>query len=541
MNFISMGFWAAFCAFFLIYIFVKKWSRTAMLLWVLAFDLFFFWQANGWLMLLLPATAAVNYFFTELLRQSKGPASSDTASATSSCPGLQNGPSTTNSRPPSTTPSHGKPADAERERCGGRSGNWFFGSGSRKIISGRPLGSARRAGSKWILAVIVLLDLAALVYFKYSGFFAGIWNALTGSNWEVGQIVLPIGISFYTFQAISYSVDVYRGKYDGRPDFLEFCFYLSFFPLLLAGPITRAGRFLPQIRRAEPATRHELRLGLWLIICGLLKKGVLADYLAVYNNLAFDSPVSYSGYELLMAVLGYTMQIYLDFSGYSDLSIGIASLMGFRLDDNFLYPYRSLNLTEFWRRWHISLSTWFRDYVYIPLGGNRKGQARTLLNNFLTMVVAGLWHGSTWMFVIWGALHGAGLAVHKLCRGWLKKIPDSWPVKALSWLLTMVFVMACWVFFRAGSLQDVGEIFRRIFTEFDFAYAAPFWAARKLWCGVLAVAAAGLLITPRAYNRLQARFTRLPWIVIFLVFLIAVQLVIQLRSGDIQPFIYYQF
>ena len=485
MNFISMGFWAAFCAFFLIYIFVKKWSRTAMLLWVLAFDLFFFWQANGWLMLLLPATAAVNYFFTELLRQSKGPASSDTASATSSCPGLQNGPSTTNSRPPATTPSHGKPADAERERCGGRSGNWFFGSGSRKIISGRPLGSARRAGSKWILALIVLLDLAALVYFKYSGFFAGIWNALTGSN------------------------------------FLEFCFYLSFFPLLLAGPITRAGRFLPQIRRAEPATRHELRLGLWLIICGLLKKGVLADYLAVYNNLAFDSPVSYSGYELLMAVLGYTMQIYLDFSGYSDLSIGIASLMGFRLDDNFLYP--------------------FRDYVYIPLGGNRKGQARTLLNNFLTMVVAGLWHGSTWMFVIWGALHGAGLAVHKLCRGWLKKIPDSWPVKALSWLLTMVFVMACWVFFRAGSLQDVGEIFRRIFTEFDFAYAAPFWAARKLWCGVLAVAAAGLLIPPRAYNRLQARFTRLPWIVIFLVFLIAVQLVIQLRSGDIQPFIYYQF
>ena len=541
MNFISMGFWAAFCAFFLIYIFVKKWSRTAMLLWVLAFDLFFFWQANGWLMLLLPATAAVNYFFTELLRQSKGPASSDTASATSSCPGLQNGPSTTNSRPPATTPSHGKPADAERERCGERSENWFFGSGSRKIISGRPLRSARRAGSKWILAVIVLLDLAALVYFKYSGFFAGIWNALTGSNWEVGQIVLPIGISFYTFQAISYSVDVYRGKYDGRPDFLEFCFFLSFFPLLLAGPITRAERFLPQIRRAEPATRHELRLGLWLIICGLLKKGVLADYLAVYNNLAFDSPVSYSGYELLMAVLGYTMQIYLDFSGYSDLSIGIASLMGFRLDDNFLYPYRSLNLTEFWRRWHISLSTWFRDYVYIPLGSNRKGQARTLLNNFLTMVVAGLWHGSTWMFVIWGALHGAGLAVHKLCRGWLKKIPDSWPVKALSWLLTMVFVMACWVFFRAGSLQDVGEIFRSIFTEFDFAYAAPFWAARKLWCGVLAVAAAGLLIPPRAYNRLQARFTRLPWIVIFLVFLIAVQLVIQLRSGDIQPFIYYQF
>ena len=502
MNFISISFWAAFCAFFLVYIFLKRWSRTAMLLWVLAFDLFFFWQANGYLMLLLPATAAVNYFLTNLIRR------------------------------PAVAPQR---ADE----------NYFSGKFAEKPISAppstTPTQSNRRSGSKWILALIVLLDLGALVYFKYAGFFAGIWNSLTGSNLSFGEIVLPIGISFYTFQAISYSVDVYRGTYDGRPDFLEFCFYLSFFPLLLAGPITRAGRFLPQIRRARPATRRELRLGLWLVVCGLVKKGVLADYLAVYNNLAFDSPLAYSGYELLMAVLGYTMQIYLDFSGYSDLSIGIAALMGFRLDDNFLFPYRSLNLTEFWRRWHISLSTWFRDYVYIPLGGNRKGQARTLLNNFLTMVVAGLWHGSTWMFVLWGALHGAGLAVHKLCRGWLKKIPDAWPVKTVSWLLTMVFVMACWVFFRAGSLVDVQEIFRRIFTEFDLAYAAPFWAARKLWCIALAVAAAGLLIPPGAYNALRAGFKRLPWVVIFLVFLLAVQLVIQLRSGDIQPFIYYQF
>ena len=469
MNFLSIGFWLAFCIFFLVYICFKQWSRKAMLLWVIAFDLFFFWKANGWLMLLLPATAAVNYFLTEAMRRA-------------------------------------------------------------------------RRGRGWLLALTVLLDLSALIYFKYSGFFVeGILNPLLGSNFAIGDIVLPIGISFYTFQAVSYSVDVYRGKYDGHPDFLEFCFYLSFFPLLLAGPITRAGRFLPQIRRAEPATRHELRLGLWLIILGLLKKGVLADYLAVYNNIAFDSPASYSGYELLMAAVGYTMQIYLDFSGYSDISIGIASLMGFRLDDNFLFPYRSVNLTEFWRRWHISLSTWFRDYVYIPLGGNRKGRARTLLNNFLTMVVAGLWHGSTWMFVIWGALHGLGLVVHKLCRPWLRKIPDNGLSKAVGWLLTMAFVTVCWVFFRAGSLDDCGEIFTRIFTTFDLAYVAPFWAARRLWCILLAVSVAGLLIPPRVYNRAQARFTRLPWLVIFLVFVIAVQLVIQLRAGDIQPFIYYQF
>ena len=523
MNFLSIGFWAAFCAFFLVYIFVKRWSRAAMLLWVLAFDLFFFWQANGWLMLLLPATAAVNFFLTELLRRAG--ASAQWADGNYFSDRFAEKPI---SAPPSATPTHGTRPTLPTDNTG--------------TASTTPTHGTRPVHRKLLLALIVLLDLAALVYFKYSGFFVeGILNPLLKSNFAVGDIVLPIGISFYTFQAISYSVDVYRGKYEGRPDFLEFCFYLSFFPLLLAGPITRAGRFLPQIRRAEPATRHELRLGLWLIILGLLKKGVIADYLAVYNNLAFDSPVSYSGYELLMAVFGYTMQIYLDFSGYSDISIGIAALMGFRLDVNFRFPYRSLNLTEFWRRWHISLSTWFRDYVYIPLGGNRKGQARTLLNNFLTMVVAGLWHGSTWMFVLWGALHGAGLAVHKLCRGWLKKIPDTWPVKAVSWLLTMLFVMACWVLFRAGSLQDAGEIFRRIFTDFDFAYLPPFWAARRLWCVVLAVAVAGLLIPERAYDRLQARFTRLPWIVIFVVFLIAVQLVIQLRSGDIQPFIYYQF
>ncbi|MCR4825254.1 MAG: MBOAT family protein [Bacteroidales bacterium] len=468
LMFCSMGFWALFSVFFFLYIFCRKWNRTAMLLYVIAFDLFFFFKANGLLMLLLPATAAVNWGLTELMRRSRRP--------------------------------------------------------------------------KALLALTILADLSALVYFKYSGFFVeGMLNPLLHSNFSVGEIVLPIGISFYTFQAVSYSVDVYRGKYTGRPDFLEFLFYLSFFPLLLAGPITRAGRFLPQIRANRPATRHELRFGLWLIILGLIKKGVIADYLAVYNNLAFDTPASYSGFELLMAVFGYTMQIYLDFSGYSDLSIGIASLMGFRLDENFLFPYRSLNLTEFWRRWHISLSTWFRDYVYIPLGGNRKGQVRTLLNNFLTMVVAGLWHGSTWMFVIWGALHGAGLAVHKLCRPWLKKIPDTWPVKALSWLVTMLFVMVCWVFFRADSLQSCGEILGRIVSDFDLAYLAPFWAARRLWCVMLLVAAAGLLIPPKAYGRLTVRFIKLPWPLLFLAFLTAAQLVIQFRSGDIQPFIYYQF
>ncbi len=397
MNFLSIGFWLAFCVFFLVYICFRQWSRKAMLLWVIAFDLFFFWKANGWLMLLLPATAAVNYFLTEAMRRA-------------------------------------------------------------------------RRGRGWLLTLTILADLSALVYFKYSGFFVeGILNPLLNSNFAVGDIVLPIGISFYTFQAISYSVDVYRGKYDGHPDFLEFCFYLSFFPLLLAGPITRAGRFLPQIRRAEPATRHELRLGLWLIILGLLKKGVLADYLAVYNNLAFDSPSSYSGYELLMAAVGYTMQIYLDFSGYSDLSIGIASLMGFRLDDNFLFPYRSLNLTEFWRRWHISLMSWFRDYLYIPLGGSRGSRGKTVRNVFIVFLLSGLWHGANWTFLAWGA-YNAVLFLPLILSGSTRKFRDdiapgrllpSWK-EAFRMLLTFVLVTLGWIIFRADTLPQAADLFLRM-------------------------------------------------------------------------------
>lgn len=466
LPFLSMGFWLIFMLFLAVYALLKKSTRTGMMLWVLAFSLFFFYKANGWLMLLLPATAAANWFLVEQMR---------------------------------------------------------------------------KADEKWkkvFLTVTVVIDLSALLYFKYTGF---ILHDVIRSNFEIGDIALPIGISFYTFQAISYAVDVYRGKYTDRPTILEYLFYLSYFPLLMAGPITRAHTLLPQIRRNQMPAQRELWLGLWLIILGIIKKGVLADYLAVYNNLAFDTPVSYSGYELLMASIGYTMQIYLDFSGYSDLAIGLSALLGFRLEENFLFPYRSLNLTEFWRRWHISLSTWFRDYLYIPLGGNRKGKFRTLLNNFITMVVAGLWHGASWMFVIWGAMHGAGLVVHKLCRPWLKKIPDTWPVKAVSWLITMLFVMAAWIFFRAGSMEVVGQFYGKLFTDIDLAYIVPFWQARRLWSIVLLISLAGLLITPKMYTRAKLRFIKLPWPVKLLILIIAVQLMIQLRSGDIRPFIYYQF
>ena len=266
---------------------------------------------------------------------------------------------------------------------------------------------------KAFLWIIILLDLAPLAYFKYANLVVFCLNGLLEGNFALPDIALPVGISFYTFQAISYSIDVYRRNFTLNVSFLEYIFYLSFFPLLFAGPITRAETFFPQVRRHQPLNERLAYMGLWLIILGILKKAVVADYLAQYNNWIFDSPLTYSGFENLMGLFGFSMQIYLDFSGYSDISIGIAALMGIRLRDNFRFPYQSLNVTEFWRRWHISLSTWFRDYVYIPLGGNKKGKLRTGIHCLITLLLVGIWHGSSIMFVIWGALHGLALVIHK--------------------------------------------------------------------------------------------------------------------------------
>ncbi|MBQ7634153.1 MAG: MBOAT family protein [Bacteroidaceae bacterium] len=393
------------------------------------------------------------------------------------------------------------------------------------------------------LAFIVVLNFVPLIYFKYANFLGASLAAMVGSNFSPWKIALPVGISFYTFQSVSYVVDVYRGTFRLRPTLLEFLFYLTFFPLLLAGPITRAATLIPQMRRLGCVASHMVWYGVWLFICGLLKKAVCADYLAQFVNLVYDDPVAYSGFENLMATAGYTLQIYLDFSGYSDMAIGLAAMLGFRLRDNFNAPYQSLNVSEFWRRWHISLSTWFRDYLYIPLGGNRKGMARTYANNFLTMVVAGVWHGASWMFVIWGAMHGAALVVHKFCkRLFLVALPASWWLKASAWVLTTVFVMAAWVFFRAPDLTVAASVFARIFTDFDWAYLVPFVQVRWLWCLVMVVAA--VCHTPavtRCAPRLAAAFVCAPWVVKFVVFVCTVQLAVEAGQSTVQPFIYAQF
>lgn len=475
--FTDITFWLVFAVFMAVYAFIRSYTRLGMLLYVTAFSLFYYWLANGWLLLLLPGVAVIA---------------------------------------------------------------WQTG----RVLAGMPSRSQPNSHlvlQRLTLALAIVVVLLPLLYFKYSGFLLSSVNGLFSSNLSLRFIALPVGISFFTFQAISYMVDVYRGRFRMKVSFLEFLFYLSFFPLLMAGPITRAQTLLPHVRKSGPVASHRLYVGLWLVMLGLLKKCVIADYIAQYNDWIFADPAMYSGFECMMGILGYSVQIYCDFSGYSDMSIGIAAMMGFRLNDNFAFPYRAANLSQFWRRWHISLSTWFRDYVYIPMGGNRCSRARTFINNITTMLVAGLWHGASWMFVLWGGIHGLGLVLHKACLPWLKRVPDTLLVRSVSVCATFFYVAVAWVFFRSDSVDGALSVLNRSVSDFDIAYLPPFISARPWWCVMMIIPLLAQLISDRSYSRLQARYVRLPWIAKLLFVLIVFQIMLQVRISNVQPFIYYQF
>ncbi len=406
----------------------------------------------------------------------------------------------------------------------------------------RGIARAARKGAKISLLVFsITLSLSILGYFKYANFFLWNWNMMVEGNFQPLDIILPVGISFYTFQSISYVVDVYKGKIAPTRTWIEYLFFLSFFPALVAGPIVRADYFLPQLEKNVEASKTDIYGGLWLIIAGIVKKALIADYISQFNDLIFNDPTLYTGVQTLMGVLGYTMQIYCDFSGYSDMAIGFALIMGFRLGINFDSPYQSRNLTEFWRRWHISLSSWLRDYVYIPLGGNRKGTIRTYVNNFLTMLIGGLWHGAAWKFIFWGAMHGVGLAVHKACKPVLQKIPDNFLTIFVFWLITFVYVSLLWVFFRAASFEDSVLIIKNIFVDFDFNQIPQFFEARKVWCIMMISLTIFHFVPQRWADICQDTFIRSPWIFKLLVFLTVIQLVIEFMSEEVAPFIYFQF
>lgn len=357
-------------------------------------------------------------------------------------------------------------------------------SGCFDFLSGRWLNSAatdRRR--KTILGLSVAVNLTLLGFFKYYDFFASsLATALTSLGFSVSVrtlgIILPVGISFYTFQSLSYVMDVYRRQMAPTSNLLQYLAYVSFFPQLVAGPIQRGHQLLPQLQRTLTISADMLADGLWLIAWGLFKKIVIADNLAPLVEMVFDNP-SVSGPVIVLGALAFAFQIYGDFSGYSDVARGLAKLLGFELAVNFNLPYFATSLREFWRRWHISLSTWLRDYLYISLGGNRQGEARTAVNLAITMLLGGLWHGAAWNFVLWGGWHGLGLLVN---RWWQRRFPNRLPTW-LGWPATFIFVLYGWLLFRAGSLAQVQAL-----TVGLFHWSAPQWLPQYALYLVLVVA-----------------------------------------------------
>lgn len=302
----------------------------------------------------------------------------------------------------------------------------------------------------------IIAAVIALAYFKYTNFFAeSIARLLGQEDFNTLHIFVPLGISFYTFSAISYLVDVLRDKVQPR-SLLDVAVYLSFFPKITSGPIQKSGDFFAQLDQPRQIGWVSFSEGIQIFCFGLFKKMVLADRLSVFVNQVFGTPLAFSGGTVLLAVLSYSLQIFFDFSGYSDMAIGVARMIGFRLPKNFNLPYLSHNVTELWKRWHITLSAWLQEYLYIPLGGNRKGRVRTYVNLVLTMVIGGFWHGASWGFVLWGLLHGLALAIHKLWVKWTgsDRKAHKWPANLISVLLTFGFTSFCWIFFRADSMSQ---------------------------------------------------------------------------------------
>lgn len=315
------------------------------------------------------------------------------------------------------------------------------------------------------LAISMTANLGMLFFFKYYGFFAENLQhamALVGIEADLRflRIVLPVGISFYTFQTMSYAIDIYRGELKPVSSFLDFALFVTFFPQLVAGPIERARTLLPQVQQPRVLTYELLRRGAWLVLLGYFKKVVVADNMAPFADEVFNNPSGAHGLAIPVAVLAFAFQIYGDFSGYSDIARGLSNLMGFELMVNFRMPYFALNPSDFWRRWHISLSTWLRDYLYIPLGGNRGSVGQTYRNLLLTMVLGGLWHGAAWHFVAWGAYHGALLCIHRLVQPVLGRCARAWGLdgRVTRIAITAIFFgFTCigWALFRVNSLGDL--------------------------------------------------------------------------------------
>ncbi|ATA88888.1 alginate O-acetyltransferase [Capnocytophaga stomatis] len=518
-----------FLVFYLVYIITKKHSHFRTV-YVILFSLFFYYKAGGNYFVLLVISSILDYFFAGQIHKSENP--------------------------------H-----------------------KRKIF----------------LIISMVANLGLLGYFKYTNFLIDSFNNLFEGSLAFQDIILPIGISFYTFQTMSYTIDVYRREIEPAKSFLDFTFFVCFFPQLVAGPIVRAKEFIPQIYKKIELTKQETSLALFLIIGGLLKKAVISDYISLnFVDRVFESPNSYTSFENLMAVYGYSLQIYCDFSGYSDMAIGLALLMGFTLPTNFRTPYQSQNITEFWRRWHISLSAWLKDYLYISVGGNRKGtflgyffpvlffgstliwgfsqlkhskipliiagasvlififtllisrnKKKTVYSNFnqmTTMLLGGLWHGASLRFIVWGALHGLALAIHKTFveffsnKKSIENKETNWFSRIFFTFLTFHFVAFCWIFFRSKDFGIAMDVINNIGSlTFDWH---QWLVIAEGYRNVFLLLFIGFVwhFFPQSLNeKLKLFFGKMPILVKSLIVAFVFWIVYATASSGAQPFIYFQF
>ncbi|WP_296382662.1 MBOAT family O-acyltransferase [Winogradskyella sp.] len=414
---------------------------------------------------------------------------------------------------------------------------------------------------KKLLFISLAVNLGFLFYFKYTNFFIDTFVEsfkLFGKTLEVStlNIILPVGISFYTFQTLSYTIDIYRKRFKPTDDLIAFSAFVAFFPQLVAGPIERASHLLPQFFKTYKFNYALVKSGLLLMAFGLFKKMVIADRAALYVNEVYNNPSNYEGVETIMATVLFAFQIYCDFSGYSDIAIGAARTMGFDLMKNFDSPYLSKSITEFWRRWHISLSTWFRDYVYIPLGGSRKGEFRTYFNLFLVFLVSGLWHGAAMTFVIWGAIHGIIIVIEKAISKNKERVfrklninKENISNRLVFVFINFVIVCFAWVFFRANSFADSKLIVAGFFNNnFDALFGDEIYliGLQDNEFKLLIFAIIGLVVVERFHRKrslvkiLNQQALLFRWSVYVL---IALFIMIFGVYGDnnISEFIYFQF
>lgn len=419
---------------------------------------------------------------------------------------------------------------------------------------------------KWKRKALLFLSIGVhiflLSYFKYAYFFTDIINDLTGLKlhvfnplasigntlmqgdyFRIDAILLPVGISFFTFQIITYVVDIYRGKLKPIDSLLDFGFYVSFFPQLVAGPIVRASEFIPQLHKKSILTQAEFGLALFMILKGLFKKIFIGDYIAVnFIDRVFSNPLSYTGIENITALIAYSLQVYVDFSGYTDIAIGLSLLMGFRLSDNFNSPYKALSVGDFWRRWHISLSTFLKDYLYIPIGGNQHGTFRTNVNLMITMLVGGLWHGASWNFITWGAINGTGLLINK---SWKKISPyeksTHWAIRIWRIGFTFAFITFTRLWFRAPDTEGVAQFFHQVKTNMGWAILPDFIIGFKYTLLVMILGFITHWLSADFKTKWRDWFINAHPVKQGLICIAVVIIIYQSISAEAQPFIYFQF